>query len=51
MNSTAPTLGQKQTGRLKENRFANTMPADPSKKRAPTATTSKAIGTSPSLMI
>lgn len=47
MNSTAPTIGQKQTGRLAENRMANTMPADMKQgagKRAPTATTSKAVG-------
>ena len=44
MNSTAP-LGQKQTGNLTQGRMANTMPADMrGGKRAPTATTSKAIG-------
>ena len=44
MNSTAP-IGQKQTGRLAENRLSSTMPAGKSDiKRAPTATTSKAIG-------
>ena len=44
MNSTAP-IGQKQTGRLGQGRMANTMPADmKGGKRAPTATTSKAIG-------
>ena len=41
MNSTQPTLGQKQTGRLVEKRMANTMPADPNQKRVLTATTSK----------
>ena len=46
MNSTQP-IGQKQTGRLAEARMlANTMPADMRHKRAPTASTSKAIGLS-----
>jgi len=46
MNSTSP-LGQKQTGNLTQGRMASTMPADMrGSKRAPTATTSKAIGKS-----
>ena len=43
MKSSTMPIGQKQMGRLGHNRMSNTNASSPN-KRAPTATTSKAIG-------